>query len=100
MADSADNANVIVRPPIAWALAVLIGLALNWLIPLPFLPAPVPAAWLGAIVCALARVLVVWAIATMTRLARTSPLAYQPQPLWRLAPTASRAPHLSRHGAG
>src|SRR2546429_4528724 len=65
MADTADTANVIVRPPIAWALAVLAGLALNWLMPLPFLPAAVSAGWLGAIVFALA--LVAWAIATMTR---------------------------------
>jgi hypothetical protein len=36
MADTADTANVIVRPPIAWALAVLAGLALNWFMPLPF----------------------------------------------------------------
>jgi len=43
MADTADTANVIVRPPIAWALAVLAGLALNWLMPLPFLPAAVQA---------------------------------------------------------
>ena len=28
MADTADTANVIVRPPIAWALAVLAGLEL------------------------------------------------------------------------
>ena len=65
MADTADTANVIVRPPIAWALAVLAGLALNWLMPLPFLPAAVSAGWLGAIVFALA--LVAWAITTMTR---------------------------------
>jgi protein-S-isoprenylcysteine O-methyltransferase Ste14 len=39
MADTADTVNVIVRPPTAWALAVLAGLALNWLMPLPFLPA-------------------------------------------------------------
>jgi len=75
MADTTDTANVIVRPPIAWALAVLTGLALNWLIPLPFLPAPVPAAWLGAIVFALALVLVVWAIATMTRAGSNVPIA-------------------------
>jgi protein-S-isoprenylcysteine O-methyltransferase Ste14 len=67
MADTADTANVIVRPPIAWALAVLAGLALNWLMPLPFLPAVVSAGWLGAIVCALALALVAWAISTMTR---------------------------------
>ena len=67
MADTADTANVIVRPPIAWALAVVAGLALNWLMPLPFLPAVVSAAWLGAIVFVLALVLVAWAITTMTR---------------------------------
>src|ERR1700716_2150344 len=67
MADTADTANFIVRPPIAWALAVLAGLALNWLMPLPFLPAAVSAGWLGAIVFALALALVAWAIATMTR---------------------------------
>ena len=54
MADTADTANVIVRPPIAWALAVLAGLALNWLMPLPFLPAAISAGWLGAIVFVLA----------------------------------------------
>ena len=67
MADTADTANVIVRPPIAWALAVLAGLALNWLMPLPFLPAAVSASWLGAIVFALALALFAWAISTMTR---------------------------------
>ena len=67
MADTADTANVIVRPPIAWALAVFAGLALNWLMPLPFIAAAVPAAWLGAIVFALALALFAWAIATMTR---------------------------------
>ncbi|WP_335622095.1 isoprenylcysteine carboxylmethyltransferase family protein [Bradyrhizobium icense] len=67
MADTADTANVIVRPPIAWALAVLAGFALNWLMPLPFLPAALPAGWLGAIVFALALALFGWAISTMTR---------------------------------
>src|SRR5438874_11304906 len=67
MADTADTANVIVRPPIAWALAVLAGLALNWLMPLPFLPAAVSAGWLGAVVFTLALVLFAWAIVTMTR---------------------------------
>jgi protein-S-isoprenylcysteine O-methyltransferase Ste14 len=67
MADTADTANVIVRPPIAWALAVLAGLALNWLMPLPFLPAAVPVGWLGTIAFALALALVAWAISTMTR---------------------------------
>jgi protein-S-isoprenylcysteine O-methyltransferase Ste14 len=66
MADTADTSNVIVRPPIAWALAVLAGLALNWLMPLPFLPAVVSAGWLSAIVFVLL-LLVAWAITTITR---------------------------------
>src|SRR5215470_3107966 len=67
MADTADTPNVIVRPPIAWALAVLAGLALNWFMPLRLLPTAVLAGWLGAPVFALALALFVWAIATMTR---------------------------------
>ena len=67
MADTTDTANVIIRPPIAWAVAALAGLALNWLMPLPFIPAAVPAGGLGAMVFALALALVAWAIVTMTR---------------------------------
>jgi protein-S-isoprenylcysteine O-methyltransferase Ste14 len=44
-----------------------VGLALNWLLPLPFVPAAVPAGWLGAIVFALAVALFAWAIATIAR---------------------------------
>src|SRR5215471_8208407 len=67
MAPATDTANVIVRPPIAWAVAALAGLVLNWLMPLPFIPAAVPAVGLGAMVFALALALVIWAIVTMTR---------------------------------
>ena len=67
MADSTDTPNVVVRPPVAWAVAVLAGLSLNWLMPLPFVPAVVPAGWLGAMVFALALALFAWAITTMTR---------------------------------
>lgn len=67
MADTADTAQVLIRPPLAWGLAVLAGLSLHWLVPLPFLPATVPAVWLGTAVFVLALALVVWAIATMTR---------------------------------
>jgi protein-S-isoprenylcysteine O-methyltransferase Ste14 len=68
MADAAqDTAQVVVRPPLAWALAVLVGLTLNWLMPLPFMPAAVPAGWTGGAVFALALALFAWAIVTMTR---------------------------------
>jgi len=65
--DSSDNAHVIVHPPIAWAVAAVAGLALNWLVPLPFVPAAIPAGWVGAIVFVLALALGIWAITTMTR---------------------------------
>ena len=67
MSDTADTAHVIVRPPIAWALAVLVGLTLQWVVSLPFMPASVPAGWIGGIVFVLALALFAWAIATMTR---------------------------------
>lgn len=67
MADTADTAHVIIRPPLAWGLAVIAGLALNWLAPLPFLPADLPASRLGAMVFVLALALVAWAIVTMTK---------------------------------
>ncbi|MBV8535353.1 MAG: isoprenylcysteine carboxylmethyltransferase family protein [Alphaproteobacteria bacterium] len=67
MADPPDTANVLVHPPIAWALAAAVGLGLDWLVPLPFVPATVPAGWVGGIVFALALALGIWAIVTMTR---------------------------------
>src|SRR5262245_61053611 len=67
MADTTDTANVIFRPPIAWAAAVFAGLALNCLMPLPFVPDAVPTAWLGAMMFALALALFAWAIATITQ---------------------------------
>ena len=66
MADTADNAHLVVRPPLAWGLAVMAGLALDWLLDLPFLPADVPSGWLGAMVFGLALALLAWAIGTMT----------------------------------
>jgi protein-S-isoprenylcysteine O-methyltransferase Ste14 len=67
MDDRTDIAGVLVRPPLAWALAVIVGLALHWLAPWPFLPAGLPAGWLGAAVFVLALALLAWAIVTMTK---------------------------------
>jgi protein-S-isoprenylcysteine O-methyltransferase Ste14 len=67
MTDRADTAQVVIRPPIAWLLAVLVGLALDWLMPLPFMPAALPAGWIGGAVFAVALALFAWAIATITR---------------------------------
>src|SRR5262245_25006632 len=67
MADTTDTANILIRPPIAWVVAVLTGLALNWLMPLSFIPPTVPSGWLGTMVFALALALFAWAIVTITR---------------------------------
>jgi protein-S-isoprenylcysteine O-methyltransferase Ste14 len=67
MDDVKDTAQVAVRPPLAWALAAVVGLALNWLVPLPFLPVDVPIGWIGAMMFVLALALGIWAVFTMTR---------------------------------
>jgi protein-S-isoprenylcysteine O-methyltransferase Ste14 len=67
MSVAADTAQVIIRPPLAWALAVVAGFALHWLMPLPFVPAAVPARWLGAAVFVVALALAAWAITTIAR---------------------------------
>ena len=67
MNDTPETAQVLIRPPLAWALAVIAGLVLDWLAPLPFLPEDWPAGLLGAVVFVLALVLAIWAIDTMTR---------------------------------
>src|SRR5262249_53900364 len=67
MDETADTAQVIIRPPLAWGLAVIAGLVLNWLVPLPFLPADLPGGWVGAMVFVLALALFVWAIVCITR---------------------------------
>ena len=67
MSGSADTAQVIARPPLVWLLAVVAGFALNWLMPLRFVPAAVPAGWLGGAVLVVAVALFAWAIVTMTR---------------------------------
>ena len=66
MDDTTDTAQVIIRPPLGWGLAVLAGLALNWLVPLPFLLADLPAGWVGGMVFLLALGLFAWAIVTIT----------------------------------
>jgi protein-S-isoprenylcysteine O-methyltransferase Ste14 len=67
MNDRPDNANAVIRPPIAWALAVAAGLALQWFIPWHFVPGPIPRIATGAILFAAGFALAVWAIIAFTR---------------------------------
>ena len=62
MEEIAGNSNAVVRPPIAWALAFVAGLGVDWLYPMPFVPTSIPGAWVGGVIFAVGFVLAIWAI--------------------------------------
>ncbi|MEA2730665.1 MAG: hypothetical protein QOF70_5140 [Acetobacteraceae bacterium] len=64
MGETIDRANVVIRPPVAWALAFGAGLAFDWLYPLRFVPTPVPRIWIGSGLFAAGFALAIWAIVT------------------------------------
>jgi protein-S-isoprenylcysteine O-methyltransferase Ste14 len=67
MDKTADTSNVVIRPPIAWALAIAAGLAAGWLYPLQFLPSSIPRVGIGGGVFLLGFALAVWAIVTIRK---------------------------------
>jgi protein-S-isoprenylcysteine O-methyltransferase Ste14 len=75
--ERAGTSNALVRPPFAWALAFAAGLGLDWLYPLPFVPASIPGIWTGCAVFATGFALAIWAIATF-RKAGTPVETYKP----------------------
>jgi protein-S-isoprenylcysteine O-methyltransferase Ste14 len=69
MSESIDNPNVVIPPPIAWALAIVAGLGLGWLYPLRFVAASIPNAWVGGGLFAVGFALAIWAIVTFLKAA-------------------------------
>ncbi|OFW97100.1 MAG: protein-S-isoprenylcysteine methyltransferase [Alphaproteobacteria bacterium RIFCSPHIGHO2_12_FULL_66_14] len=63
----ADHADTVIHPPIAWALAFVAGLGIDWLYPLPFVPPAFSNIWLGAAVFAAGFAVAIWAIVTIRR---------------------------------
>lgn len=57
-----DEANVIIPAPVAWALAFVLGLTLDWLVPLPYVPAAFPRIWVGIVIFGTGFALSLWAI--------------------------------------
>lgn len=45
-----DRADVVIHPPVLWLLLLAAGIGLDHLVPLPFVPAGVPAGWVGGAV--------------------------------------------------
>jgi protein-S-isoprenylcysteine O-methyltransferase Ste14 len=77
MNDANDHARVLFPPPIAWALAFLIGLGLDWVHPLPFIPDGIHRGWIGGALVALGVLLALSAIAVF-RKAGTRVEPYKP----------------------
>jgi protein-S-isoprenylcysteine O-methyltransferase Ste14 len=67
MNETVDTSNVIIQPPIAWALAIVAGAAAGWLYPWRFIPGSIPHVAIGAVVLATGFALGIWAIVTMHR---------------------------------
>lgn len=67
MVETIDRPDVVIHPPVAWALAFVAGLGLDWLFPLRFVPTFVPRFWVGGGVFAVGFVLAIWAIATIRK---------------------------------
>ena len=67
MTETADTSNVIIRPPIALAIAIVAGLAADWVYPWRFVPASVPHAVIGGGLMAAGFALAIFAIVTMLK---------------------------------
>jgi len=76
MSDQTDAPNVVIHPPIALAIALVLAFALNWILPLPFVPPTIPHIQLGVLFVIGALLIVRWAVVTFRR-ARTNLLTSQ-----------------------
>src|SRR5262249_6574075 len=52
MCQDKDTSNAVIRPPVAWTLALVAGVAADRLYPLRIVPASVPGAWVGGAIFA------------------------------------------------
>jgi hypothetical protein len=62
-----DRPNVVFPPPIAWGLAIIVGLGAGWIYPLHFVPTSVPRTWVGGGAFGLGLALAIWAMVTIRK---------------------------------
>ena len=67
MSQDTDNSNAMIHPPVAWALAFVAGLGVDWLYPLQFVPASVSGARVGGAIFAIGFALAISAIITIRK---------------------------------
>jgi len=95
MSEQTDAPNVVIHPPIALGMAIVIAFAANWVYPLPFLPPGIAHIELGLIVILGAFLLVRWAVQTFRKaktnlltnqatlaIVSTGPFAYSRNPIY------------------
>jgi protein-S-isoprenylcysteine O-methyltransferase Ste14 len=95
MSENIDAPNVMIHPPIALGMAIVIAFAANWVYPLPFLPSGIPHLELGLIVFLSALLLARWAVQTFRKaktniltshaaltIVSTGPFAYSRNPIY------------------
>ena len=76
MSDQSDTPNVVIHPPIALAIALVLAFALNWFWPLPFVPPAIPHIQAGVLLVIVMLLIIRWAAVTF-RKARTNILTSQ-----------------------
>lgn len=95
MSDQPDAPNVVIHPPIALAIALVLAFALNWFWPLPFVPPAIPHIQVGVLLVIGMLLIIRWAVVTFrkartniltsqatTAIVATGPFAYSRNPIY------------------
>lgn len=98
MSGKPDVPDVVIHPPIALAIALVLAFALNWFVPLPFVPPAIPHIQTGVLLAIAALLMVRWAAVTFrkartniltsqaaTTIVATGPFAYSRNPIYLAA---------------
>lgn len=95
MSNQPDAPDVVIHPPIAFAIALVLAFALNWFLPLPFVPPAIPHIQAGVLLVIGALLIIRWAAVTFrnartniltsqaaTTIVSTGPFAYSRNPIY------------------